>query len=70
MIKDKENNEHHYYTEVYAWGSDTFGQLGISAQDTGKNYPKPKVCSFNIVIKEISCGEEHTAMITSIVVIT
>jgi len=54
------------YTEVYAWGSDSYGQLGISTQGVGKNYTKPKFCSFNIVIRQISCGEEHTAMITSI----
>jgi len=53
------------YTEVYSWGFDGYGQLGISSQ-TGKTYTQPKLCSFNIVIKEISCGNEHAAIITSI----
>ncbi len=62
------------YTEVYAWGStvhslirvdDTFGQLGISSEGIGKSYSRPKFCSFNIMIKEVACGEEHTALITS-----
>lgn len=65
MLNDKEE---HYYTEVYAWGSNTSGQLGISTQGVGKNYPKPKYCSFNIVLRQISCGDEHTAMITSTLV--
>ena len=59
------NENEHCYTEVYAWGSNTFGQLGISMQGVGKSYPRPKFCSFNIIIKEISCGNEHTAIITS-----
>lgn len=60
------------YTEVYAWGSkikinldDSFGQLGISTEEQRKNRIKPKICSFNIVIKSISCGDQHAALITS-----
>eukprot|EP00831_Metopus_contortus_P065115 TRINITY_DN58219_c0_g1_i1.p1 TRINITY_DN58219_c0_g1~~TRINITY_DN58219_c0_g1_i1.p1 ORF type:complete len:435 (-),score=66.28 TRINITY_DN58219_c0_g1_i1:93-1397(-) len=52
------------YTEVYVWGNDTFGQLGISSGGIGKSYCRPKFCSFNIMIKSVACGEEHTAMIT------
>ena len=44
---------------------DTFGQLGISSEGIGKSYNRPKFCSFNIIIKDVSCGEEHTALITS-----
>ena len=74
-----EEDAAHDYTEVYVWGSiicysyfspsidDSFGQLGISSEGGGKNYCKPKFCSFNIIIKELSCGEEHTALITSII---
>ena len=52
------------YTEVFVWGSDTFGQLGLGGKTYGKIYKLPKLCSFNILIKEISCGEEHSALIS------
>ena len=26
-------------------------------------HPIPKVCSFNIVIRQVSCGEDHTAFV-------
>lgn len=51
------------YTEVYAWGFDNFGQLGIAAE-VGKSYIEPKQCSFNIAIREVSCGNEHAAILT------
>jgi len=64
------------YTEVYVWGGiiilsnieyekgDHYGQLGLGHKYTGKTYPEPKICSFNLVIREVSCGEEHAAFIT------
>ncbi|OMJ71844.1 hypothetical protein SteCoe_29854 [Stentor coeruleus] len=52
------------YTEVFAWGSDDFGQLGLGGA-IGKSYPSPRLCTFNVLIKEISCGEEHAAFISS-----
>jgi X-linked retinitis pigmentosa GTPase regulator len=24
----------------------------------------PKVCSFNIIVKQVSCGEEHTVFVS------
>ncbi len=74
MKSQRSEDQGHDYTEVYAWGSksdlttladDTFGQLGISSQGTGKNYGRPKFCSFNIIIKDLSCGDDHTALVTS-----
>jgi X-linked retinitis pigmentosa GTPase regulator len=53
------------YTEVFTWGGDHFGQLGLGSKHSGKTYPSPRFCSFNILIKEISCGEEHSAFISS-----
>jgi len=44
---------------------DSYGQLGISSKGIGKTYAKPKVCSFNIVIQDLSCGEEHAALLTN-----
>jgi X-linked retinitis pigmentosa GTPase regulator len=52
------------YTEVFAWGGDHFGQLGLGNKHTGKTYSTPRFCSFGILIKEIACGEEHSAFIS------
>lgn len=53
------------YTEVFAWGGDHFGQLGLGNKHSGKTYPTPRFCSFNILIKELACGEEHSAFISA-----
>lgn len=70
--EDKNNNS---YTEVYVWGGnlfllflipsgDHYGQLGLGQKYIGKTYPDPKICSFNLVIRDVSCGEEHAAFVT------
>ena len=61
------------YTEVFVWGEARNGQLGIDSQlklkETGNKRPDfiqiPRSCSFNIVISQISCGEDHSAILTS-----
>ncbi|OMJ89712.1 hypothetical protein SteCoe_8077 [Stentor coeruleus] len=53
------------YTEVFTWGGDHFGQLGLGGKTSSKTYASPRFCSFNITIKDISCGEEHSAFISS-----
>ena len=54
------------YTEVFAWGDDHFGQLGLSENGAAlESHPKPRYCSFNVLISDISCGEEHTVFIAS-----
>ncbi|OMJ83974.1 hypothetical protein SteCoe_13307 [Stentor coeruleus] len=52
------------YTEVFAWGGDHFGQLGLGNKYSGKTYAYPRFCSFNILIKDIACGEEHSSFIS------
>jgi X-linked retinitis pigmentosa GTPase regulator len=52
------------YTQVFVWGTDTFGQLGLGGKTYGKVYKVPRLCSFNVLIKKISCGEEHSALIS------
>lgn len=52
------------YTTVFAWGGDHFGQLGLGGKSSGKTYASPRICSFNILIKSISCGEEHSGFIS------
>jgi len=51
------------YTEVFAWGGDHFGQLGLATKQTGKTYCVPRFCSFNVLIRQVACGEEHSAFI-------
>ncbi|OMJ67698.1 hypothetical protein SteCoe_35075 [Stentor coeruleus] len=52
------------FTEVFTWGQDSKGQLGLGSKNPGKCYSTPKFCSYNIMIKEISCGEEHSGFIS------
>ena len=49
------------FTEIYVWGNDYFGQLGVGIDKC--IHRLPKVCSFNIVISQVSCGEDHTAFV-------
>jgi X-linked retinitis pigmentosa GTPase regulator len=51
------------YTEVFAWGGDHYGQLGLAGNQSGKTYCTPRFCSFNVIIRQIACGEEHSAFI-------
>lgn len=51
------------YTEVFAWGSDSCGQLGLAHKDKGRSYSLPRFCCFNVFIKSISCGTVHSAFI-------
>ena len=55
------------FTEVFSWGSDRYGQLGLGAQmSEGKTWHNlPRLCSYNISIKQIACGTRHAAFITS-----
>jgi X-linked retinitis pigmentosa GTPase regulator len=41
---------------------DYYGQLGVGSERVVHNLPK--VCSFNIVVKQVSCGEEHTVFVS------
>ena len=52
-------------TELFYWGNDKYGQLGIGDRSIGKIYLSPRCCSFNVHIKKISCGEDHSCFISS-----
>lgn len=41
---------------------DYYGQLGVGCERVIHNLPK--VCSFNIMVKQVSCGEEHTVFVS------
>ena len=42
---------------------DYFGQLGIGEERV--THSAPKVCSFNIHIAQVSCGDDHTVFVSS-----
>ena len=58
--------EDNFYTEIFSWGSDHAGQLGLGSGElsSDQNYPAPKFCSYNISIKEVSCGQSHAIFVT------
>jgi len=53
---------------VFLLGNDDDGQLGHGQESTGrkKNINLPKSLSFEVLIKQISCGVAHTSFISSI----
>jgi X-linked retinitis pigmentosa GTPase regulator len=53
------------YTEVIVWGSDAFGQLGLGKKERGKLYSSPKFCCYNVLIRQVACGEDHAAFIAN-----
>lgn len=53
------------YTEVFSWGSDHFGQLGLGSKYPGSSFSYPRYCTFNVLIKQVACGEEHSAFISN-----
>ena len=40
---------------------DYFGQLGVGSERVIHNLPK--VCSFNVIVHNVSCGEEHSCFV-------
>lgn len=52
------------FTEVFVWGSDHFGQLGLGSKQHN-TYSLPRFCSFNILIRSISCGDQHSGFVSS-----
>lgn len=47
--------------EVYVWGDDSRGQLGLSGIFGDEVFfGQPQICSFNVVIKQLACGLYHT----------
>lgn len=53
------------YTEVFSWGADTQGQLGLGLELSGdQTYLLPKFCSYNISIRLLACGDAHTVFVT------
>lgn len=51
------------YTEVFTWGSNAYGQMGLESSNS--YFPIPRICSFNILIIQVSCGTEHSALLSN-----
>ncbi|CAG2104698.1 unnamed protein product [Medioppia subpectinata] len=52
--------------QVYAWGHNAFGQLGIACTDRFRNIPaKVRVTSEDLMVTKISCGQNHCLLLTS-----
>ena len=54
-------------SEVFSWGGDLHGQLGLGLVGASKNnmQPIPKFCTYGISIREVACGESHSAFVTT-----
>lgn len=59
------NTKFEEYLEIYVWGSDEFGQLGLEETKSKKSYNYPQILSLKFSIKMISCGEDHSAFLTN-----
>eukprot|EP00826_Nyctotherus_ovalis_P010657 TRINITY_DN12798_c0_g1_i1.p1 TRINITY_DN12798_c0_g1~~TRINITY_DN12798_c0_g1_i1.p1 ORF type:complete len:922 (+),score=221.87 TRINITY_DN12798_c0_g1_i1:94-2859(+) len=53
-------------TQVFVWGSNSCGQLGLGNTQGKHRYCIPKLCTFNVKIRSVSCGEEHSAFVTDV----
>ena len=52
--------------KIFSWGRNNYGQLGISGkQQTRENVPREISLPKDISVADISCGEEHAALLTS-----
>lgn len=52
------------FSEIIGWGNNTYGQLGLSSQDSDHE-PVPRIYTFQIEISAISCGSSHTLILSS-----
>eukprot|EP01022_Parablepharisma_sp_SALTPOND_P013866 TRINITY_DN1861_c0_g1_i1.p2 TRINITY_DN1861_c0_g1~~TRINITY_DN1861_c0_g1_i1.p2 ORF type:complete len:938 (+),score=121.27 TRINITY_DN1861_c0_g1_i1:12015-14828(+) len=53
-------------SEVFAWGSDKYGQLGLGSKAMSRCYCIPRTRTFDFSIKKIACGRSHTAILTTL----
>ena len=63
-LPSKEINISSTESEIYVWGSDTHGQLGVSEYSYSNNYCSPRLLKYPINIKSISCGFEHSLLLS------
>ena len=51
------------YTEVFVWGSNQKGQLGLG-RNSQQDFVLPRFCSFRTIILAAACGDEHSLFVT------
>ena len=51
-------------SEMYVWGNDSEGQLGTSDYSFSSNYINPRLMKYKVNIKKISCGHQHTILLS------
>ena len=67
QIIERETHEHKISTTqtfVYGWGNDKEGQLGLGVYSYSSNYTAPRYFKYNVNILRISCGFEHSVMLS------
>ncbi|CAG0920580.1 unnamed protein product [Notodromas monacha] len=50
--------------ELFAWGSNNHGQLGIGKKGGQENFPVPIKTLEGVPVKQIACGHSHTVILT------
>jgi X-linked retinitis pigmentosa GTPase regulator len=48
--------------ELYSWGVDSCGQLGLP--DPGQTHPLPRLCELRVPISGVACGEDFSLLLT------
>lgn len=51
-------------TQVYGWGNDTEGQLGLGVYSYSSNYTAPRFFQYSVNITRVSCGHEHSLLLS------
>mmetsp|Transcript_18428 Transcript_18428/g.33190 ORF Transcript_18428/g.33190 Transcript_18428/m.33190 type:complete len:631 (-) Transcript_18428:2760-4652(-) len=49
--------------ELYSWGVDTCGQLGLP--ESGQAHPVPRMCDIKLPIRNVACGEDYSLLLTT-----
>lgn len=64
------------YNEVYVWGNNQHGQLGLGIiSDQGDHHHGlsddvpiedliPKICCFNTIVTKVCCGTDHSLLLS------
>ena len=62
---DLSGQQQHETSEVYFWGSNQHGQLGVDNNDYSDCLLYPKLMRYPTIILKISCGFEHSFFLTN-----
>ena len=67
MGQRQADHDEEQFTEVFSWGNDNSGQLGLGPRKQDQNciHSVPRYCSFNVPILSMACGKDHTIFITT-----